>query len=132
VIGGVYCSKTDPAVPLVFASNDGSTGPTYDWKMGDSFECEGLATGCMFIRMSVFDHLEKPFFKTIDEPSTPTEGTKSVSDDLYFCKKVREKGFKIIADTDVWCLHWNPDGKYFDLPQDAYPRLKDAVPSEQI
>jgi hypothetical protein len=125
VLGGIYCSKTDPPVPLVFKQTDGSSGPSYDWKMGDVFECEGLATGCMMIRMELFSQLEKPFFKTVDEPSTPTTGTTVVTDDLYFCKKVREKGFKIVADSNIWGLHWDVDGKYYDMPQDAYPRLKE-------
>jgi hypothetical protein len=121
VVGGIYCTKTDPAVPLVF--KDEGVGPYWEWKMGDVFEVNGLATGCMLIRVEIFEQLEKPYFKTVDEPSTPTAGTTTVTDDLYFCKKVRDKNYKIVADSNIWCLHWDVNGKWYDIPADSYPKL---------
>ena len=122
VAGGIYCSKTDPPLPMVFRNL--GAGPTWDWKKGDIFEVDGLATGCMLIRTEVFDKLERPYFKEVFEPSTDEDpGVNCWSDDLYFCDKVRKAGYKIVADGSLLCTHWDLNGKMYDLPADSYPML---------
>lgn len=53
-----------------------------------------LPTGCMLIRMDVFDRLRQPWFAYPFDHETLAFGT----DDIWFCDRVREAGF------DVW-LH---------------------------
>src|ERR1044071_3472269 len=36
VVGGVYCSKSEPAFPLVFRGN--GNGSYWDWRIGEFFE----------------------------------------------------------------------------------------------
>lgn len=116
IAGGIYCSKEDPPSPLVF-KGDG-VGSYWNWKAGDRFECTGLGTGSMMIRTEIFEKIPEPWFKTIDE-DMPPEGYTMVrqTDDLYFCAKVIEAGYKIMADANVLCVHWDYD---FDPPKPYY------------
>lgn len=107
VAGGIYANKHSyPAEPMVF-QEDGE-GPFWRWKVGELFECGSIGTGCMVIKTEVFKHLAEPWFATINECDEASDVRKfEMTDDLYFCKKVREAGFKLLADGGVLCIHWD-------------------------
>jgi GT2 family glycosyltransferase len=114
VCGGVYCVKQDPPQPLVFMAPN--AGPHWKWRVGDVFECWGLGTGCMMIRLDVFQHLARPWFKTTSEVGF------AETDDLYFCSKVGAAGFKVMAHGGVLCRHWDlQKNLIYTLPSKSYP-----------
>jgi len=129
ICAGIYCSKTDPPAPLVFDKE--GNGSFWKWKVNTVFPCERIGTGCMMVRMSVFDKLEKPYFKDIKtiedavahgyEVPDPKPIKFEVTDDMYFCKKVREAGFKIMAHGGVLPIHWDTKGNPYYLRPDSYP-----------
>lgn len=136
VAGGIYFTKSVPPMPVVF-KEDGE-GPYWNWKFGDVFDCSGLGTGCMMVRTEAFRNIPKPWFKTVDDQEEIEAGPKytKMNDDLYFCKKVREAGYRIIADGGVIPLHWQVESPsphdlaqrmHFSLPADSYP----AIPREK-
>jgi hypothetical protein len=141
VCGGIYCTKEDVPSPLVFMEYGG--GPFYCWKVNDVFECKGLGTGCMLIKTEIFKMLPKPWFfeKNIDHVDKVVKiGELDVplmrelgTDDLYFCQKVTEAGFKIIAHGGVLPVHMDENGKMYTLPLESYPcqgaNLKELVQS---
>lgn len=122
-IGGIYCSKTTPPQPMVF--NDFGTGSFWDWKVGEVFECAGVGTGCMLIRTSVLKVIPKPWFSTLDVcfSNADSQYTKvQQTDDMYFCKKLRQGGYKILAHGGVLCDHWDmATGEVYRLPKDSRP-----------
>lgn len=108
VIGGIYCHKSPPAMPMVFRGM--GAGPYMDWKAGELFEVDGIAMGCTLIKTEVFQHLPKPWFRTIDNLDPYWDGiTKAEvwTEDLYFSDLVRKAGYKIYADGAVLCEHWD-------------------------
>jgi hypothetical protein len=117
--GGIYCVKQDPPCPLVFASP--GAGPHWKWKVGDVFPVWGIGTGCLLIRVDVFDKIEEPWFKTTSEPGF-TE-----TDDLYFCEKLAKAGYGVLGHGGVLCAHWEMRAKdlwlRYTLPSDSYPML---------
>lgn len=125
VAGGIYFSKQDPPEPMIF-QNDGE-GPFWKWKVGDVFPVSSMGTGCMLIKTEVFKHLPEPWFRTVNEcpdldPSGEDVRKLEITDDLYFCKLVRDAGFRLIADGGVQCIHWDVNtGKHFALPEGSYP-----------
>lgn len=137
VCGGIYVNKVPPQEPLVFL--DHGSGPHWKWKFGEVFECWGIATGCMMIRTSVFNQIPKPWFKDInsieevDDPAVFGKDGKPdefrMTDDLYFCKKVRDAGLKILAHGGVLPVHWDHKGVGHTLPVDSYP-VKDCTPDQ--
>ena len=138
VCAGIYTTKTDPIEPLVFL--DHGTGPHWKWKFGDVFPCWGIATGAMMIRTSVFSKISKPWFRDIDRIEDVGEDTFvfgkdgrpdefRMTDDLYFCKKVKDAGLEILAHGGVLPVHWDQKGRGHVLPDTAYP-VKDVPASE--
>jgi GT2 family glycosyltransferase len=96
---GIVYTKSEIPVPLVFEHN--GSGPYLNWKHGRVFEVPGfISTGCMLIKTEIFDKIETPWFKTTDYPDRMTE-------DVYFCLKVREAGYKILAHGGVLCGHYD-------------------------
>jgi Glycosyl transferase family 2 len=138
--GGIYCVKQDPPTPNVFAGP--GRGPFWRWKVGDVFPCWGIGTGCLLIRMDVFDQIPEPWFKTTSEPGF------SETDDLYFCEKLARAGYGVLAHGGVLCPHWEiakgemtlKDGTHvsagmwikYTLPSDSYPMLPREPTAAQL
>lgn len=70
-------------------------------KSGSKF-VDGLATGCLFIKRSVFSLLVKPYFefKYKEESREMAEG-----EDLGFCRKLSDLGIQMYTDFDLICKH---------------------------
>ena len=126
--GGIYCSKSIPTEPYVYLQEDG--GPHWKWRAGDVFPCQGLGTGCLMIKTSVFSKIPEPWFRDIDriedvgeDPaiSVPDHYEFKMTDDLYFFHKVEQAGLKVIAHGGVLPVHWDQKGHPFTLPRDSYP-----------
>ena len=131
VAGGIYGTKEFPSRPLVFKRmGDGSF---WNWKVGEVFDVEGIGTGAMLVKTEVFKNLPKPWFYEPDEaPQDETRriGDKDIpvvhrggTDDLYFCQKVIDAGFRIVAHGGVLCPHIGQNGIIHTLPEDSYPFL---------
>ncbi len=132
VVGGVYCAKADPAAPLVFIEN--GIGSYWDWKIGEFFECSGLGMDCTLIRTSIFSRIAEPWFLTVDKDKF-LDGQNSVeswTEDLYFCKQVRDAGGRIYCDGSVICDHWDVYGnRVYRLPKDSLPMRQKGVTKDK-
>ncbi len=64
---------------------------------------DGLATGCMFLKRSVFDNLQKPYFEFKYEADTRNiiEG-----EDIGFCLKLMKQGVRFFTDYSLVCKHY--------------------------
>ena len=139
VAGGIYCTKDYNPEPLVFKRI--GDGAFWNWKVGDVFDCEGLGTGSMMIKTEVFKDLPKPwFYETYDTPTGmfKTLGDEKIpvaqhggTEDLYFCQKVIDAGFRIVAHGGVLPLHLNQEGIVFSLPPNSYPMKGMTQPEEE-
>ena len=134
VCGGIYTTKELPSVPIVFKKF--GDGAFWNWKVGEVFDCEGLGTGCMMIKTEVFQHLSKPwFFEPNEAPVgvSTTIGDKIVpilhsggTEDLYFCRKVLDAGYRIVAHGGVNGIHVGQDGTPYGRARESYPMRKEA------
>lgn len=136
VCGGIYTSKTTPPQPLVFKDLD--DGVYWNWKHGEVFPCFCVGTGCMMIRLSVFDRLEKPWFKDItwhESQGAPTDemvpenaGAYTMTDDVYFCSKLADIGAKVLAHGGVLPVHYGQNGQPHVMERTAPPLRGVAEP----
>lgn len=133
VAGGIYCTKQTIASPLVFM--DIGAGSYWDWTVGDVFKCAALGTGCMMIRTRALLNIPKPWFQDTSESMlgdieqvndlemrvTGRSGT----DDIYFCKKVTDAGYDILAHGGVLPQHVARDengvSRFYTLPTNSGP-----------
>ena len=84
----------------------------------DVIEVDGAATGCMLIHRKVFDKVEKPYFEIpLDE-----DGLAACSEDIYFCGKAQEAGFKIWIDKRMIANHY----KIMDL-KSVFVKYKEHI-----
>ncbi len=104
--GGIYCTKSDEPEPIV--QKKLRDGVFWNWEPGEVFDCEGLGTGCMMVRVEALERISRPWFKTIDLLDYG-QGEYKQTDDLYFCSKVIDAGMKIKAHGGVLPLHWQAD-----------------------
>ena len=130
VVGAICPTKTVPSEPVVYVE-DGN-GPHWRWKFGDVFDCSSVGTGCMMIRTSIFRSLQKPWFEYTDRRIKLVGGNgierEIEGEDVGFCRKVRQAGFRVMADGGSLCIHWCcRTGVGYFLPQDSYPLRKDKV-----
>jgi hypothetical protein len=141
IIGGIYCIKADPAQPIVF--RESGSGPFWEWKSGEVFECSAIGAGCMLIDTSLFSDLPKPWFKTVDEINDQPYKFRPLAEmkeqelfelkaqgneDSYFCRAVKEAGFKILGHGGVLCEHWDvSEGLPYFLPPDSYPMVTEQA-----
>src|SRR6266853_2249137 len=129
VVGGVYCSKSDPPAPLVFKEN--GAGSFWDWKVGEFFEVSGLGMDCTLLRVEIFKKLKEPWFKTVDTDNylDAVNQAETWTEDLYFLKKVKEEtDYKIYCDASVICEHHDVNtGRVYKLPKDSLPMRQKLV-----
>ena len=123
VAGGVYVTKSDPVEPVVY--KDGK--PYWRWKAKSVFEVDGIGAGCMLVRTEVFPKIEPPWFKVVDTAQGENGYPLFIDDDRWFCMKVREAGYRILADGGILCAHHDlATGRRYTLPPDCYPLQKEA------
>jgi len=60
IISGVYYSKSDPALPLVFRGN--LQGSYWDWTVHDLIKADGAGAGFLFVDLEMLKKLPKPWF----------------------------------------------------------------------
>lgn len=129
VCAGIYTTKENPPSPLVFDALGG--GPKWDWKQNEVFECAGVGTGCMMIDLAKLKSIPEPWFSEIHEAPKDAQidragdkidlATERGTDDLYFCKKITDAGYKILAHGGVLPAHLDQQGVAYSLPDTSFP-----------
>lgn len=105
IISGLYIQRipnTHTLEVYMDTPNGGCTNIPYDLiKSRGVVEIAACGMGCALIKSEVFKKLSYPHFvyqSALDHKNT-------ISEDVYFCKKAREFGFKVWADPSIQCDH---------------------------
>ena len=120
-IGGIYVTKAPVPQPVVFRGE--GLGSFWHWKQGEIFEVTGIGAGCLLIATDVFKELPKPWFEFQEFLSRDCEvPSHLVSEDISFCNKVREAGYRVFAHGGILCDHFDCEtGKTYQMAPDSYP-----------
>ena len=143
IASGVYHLKTIPSYPLIMVNGWKYAFDDYDY--GDLIEADGCGMGCTLIKMDVFRKIEPPWFKTVPGylDANPAVALPHLTEDIYFCKKAKKAGFRIVVDTMVQANHvdsrngityhyvQNENGKGRGCPGWSY-RVGESVVTETI
>jgi glycosyltransferase involved in cell wall biosynthesis len=89
IVGATYVKRVAPFALLGAALEP---HPTADAR--GLTEMRRIPTGCLLIRMNVFDALARPYFRYV----TDETGGVIVGEDYVFCDRAREAGFRIWCD----------------------------------
>jgi 2-polyprenyl-3-methyl-5-hydroxy-6-metoxy-1,4-benzoquinol methylase len=104
IASGLYFAKGKPYLPVARLEKDGKHFFLEDFEYNDVIDVAGVGMGLCLIKASVFEKLKYPYFKFdwVDDGVNPIY---ECAEDLYFCDKAREAGFKIKLNTGVVCHH---------------------------
>lgn len=105
IVSGVYWSKKGyPAVWMRHPSGRGFT-PATSLPTKGLAEVAGISMGCSLIDMRTFSCMPDPWFTWgLRDPRHEGEG-EGQSEDLSFCQRASEYGFKLYVDPEMRCLH---------------------------
>jgi glycosyltransferase involved in cell wall biosynthesis len=104
IVAGWYVQKSiDLVSPEVFLLNGGGTRrATIDEVKGKGLiDVGAVGFGCVLSKVSVIKNVGYPqfeYFNALDHKNT-------ISEDSDFCRKARDKGYKIKVDTSLICEH---------------------------
>jgi hypothetical protein len=123
VAAAVYNSKSVPTWPLIYVR--GHNHAFEDWETGDLVEADGVGMGATVIKTEVFKKLKKPWFRTV--PGYTSNGSSvlpHMTEDIWFCDKVRDAGIKILVDTSLQAGHvdWTNGFIYQRMPDANDPK----------
>ncbi len=65
------------------------------------YEVDVVGTGCIVIARRVLEAVKAPFMREWNE-----DGTVAMGNDMSFCRRVKEHGFKVWAHFDYACSHY--------------------------
>lgn len=103
IVAGMYFQKRYPHLPVIYTMNKkGTFDIITDYPKNTLMEVDGVGMGVCMIKTSVFKKLPgEPF-----EPFAATASCRAINgEDLAFCKRAKQKGFKIYVDTGLQAKH---------------------------
>ena len=104
IVSGLYFRRSRPYTPVVFSklrirdNNEGAEFEDYHGELTGIKEVEGVGFGCVCMRTDVIFQM----FAKYGDCFAPIG---KVGEDLSFCWRARELGFKVFVDFDVKCGH---------------------------
>lgn len=110
VVAGIYWTKGEGGQPMIYGDpksiplNFVPQIPILDTVQ----ECNGLGMGFDLFKLDIFKDpkIPKPYFKTLQE-YIPNQGTKIMTQDLYFFENIHRLGYKVACDTRVKVGHYD-------------------------
>jgi len=107
-VSGLYWGKGPNGFPMIFGDPEGDpldSKPLIP-KQGEVQACNAIPMGFGLFKMDMFRNVEQPWFKTeegLDEQGIERKTTQ----DFYFCRKAREKGYKFAVDNRILVGHYS-------------------------
>lgn len=102
IVSGLYFRRAAPFTPVAFSKIDCSSDACKfeDWKgeLSGIHEVEGVGFGCVLMKSDVL-------LECLSKYGTCFSPIASVGEDLSFCWRARELGYKIYLDADIKCGH---------------------------
>ena len=104
IVTGLYFRRRPPFTPVLFKTleridEDSARHENFDDYPSDSlFEIGGCGFGCVMTRVSILEDVMLNYHKCFDPVC-------SIGEDLAFCLRARELGYKIYCDSTIKCGH---------------------------
>ena len=102
IVHGQVHRRYPPFDPLMYEGEIGNFKSKVDYEDGELVEVDASGTGCVLYQTKVFQTISPPWFKFVKDPN---KNHDVIGEDIWFCKKAKEAGYKIYVDTDVEVVH---------------------------
>lgn len=90
IIGATYPQRSSPYMMLGIASSSEKSS-----NQSGLIEMDYIPTGCLLIKMSVFNKMDRPYFRC------PFDEIQITGEDVDFCERARDRGFTVWNDIDL-------------------------------
>lgn len=100
IISGLCVRRVAPYFPAVYNKDESGKHQTIKsgWPRKGLLEVDAVGGAFLLVDTNVFKRVEFPWFAM---PEYPKNETGIIGEDMYFCKKAKEAGFKIFVDCDL-------------------------------
>jgi len=114
IVSGLNFMRNDPFNPVMFRGKINAYEEVLEWGENELIEVDSVGAACLLVKMDVFDKIGMPFFSFMDNPDPNVKF--GIGEDVYFCNKVKQEGFKVIVDTSCTNKHYG----YIGIDENFY------------
>jgi len=114
VISGLYFANERPPRPAIYRwTEEGRAKSFTEWEDHEVIEVDGVGAGFLLVHRQVYEALNDPTQYAgrggswFTQNMTGPQG-QLLNEDSSFCARVRDAGYKILVDTDVFIGHIKP------------------------
>lgn len=100
---GISFKKAYPFYPTIYQRHGEIFKPITDYQRDSIIDIDACGMACCMIKREVFEKMEFPWYEVVIHDFTEDEGI--MGEDLCFCKKAKQMGFNIMADTGLVIPH---------------------------
>lgn len=122
IITSLYFQKKEPFFPVIGKRSEDLLEWIVNYPQNSIIEVEYCGMGCCLIKRNVLETM-LPKLENIGEIPQFFSYANNLSEDIFFCDKARENGFKIFCDTSVKCGHL----KQSVITEAAFLQFKDKI-----
>ena len=103
IIGALYFMwQKGEIMPVAFdRAKEGMYQPVKIDDKDGVVECDAIGTGVIMLSRKVLEDVKAPFLNEYDE-----DGMKIFGLDIAFCRRAKEKGYKVFVNLDYVCSHY--------------------------
>lgn len=108
VVSGPYNHKNPPFKPQAYLENSNGSFTPQLFDEPKLYEVDAAGSGCLLVKTSIFEKIEKPWFAVILPNTLPEyaqnlgiDKENGLGEDMFFCKKLKKSGFKIFYDNSI-------------------------------
>lgn len=119
IVAGLYFRRQRPHLPTIHQKVGDRLVIPKKFPTDKLFEVYGLATGFMLIKVEVLKNIKPPWFYFGDFHG------HAMGEDIYFCNKAKQKGYKIWCDPTIEIGHvgaYSYGKQDYDVYQDVRPK----------
>lgn len=100
IIGGLCFKKLPPFDPVLFTGEPYMMSTYYDYPEDEVIQVPATGGACLLINLEIIQELEFPWFHF-----GPNKEGNVMGEDVYFCYKAGEAGYKTYVDTGLKIEH---------------------------
>lgn len=129
VVAPLNFTRHEPFEPMIFNFDEGGWPRTLvDYPRKSFLQVGAVGLGCCLVKTGVFEKVKWPWF----QPGV-TAGERWVSEDIMFCRALRDVGVDIHVDTN-YCIsqviEWPIDEETWDVLQEARGEQSEKIRGE--
>lgn len=124
IVSGLSFLRTPPHEPVMMKGEINAFSFINEWEENSLVQVDATGAASLLVDMEVFDKLKKPYFQFLENPNPNI--LHKIGEDVAFCLKAKEAGYKIFVDTSCQNDHLSQ----IKINQDYWENWRDREKGE--